>query len=403
MSSPSTRWQHAALILGILLVATNLRPAVTALSPLAERMFQDGLSREAIGILTTIPLLLFGMVGLWAGWIGGRLGLARALGLGLLLIAAGCLVRSAPGEDAGFWRLGGTVLIGAGIAVGNVILPGLVKSRYPQHLGILTSLYSTAMNVGAAFGLALAVPLANALPGGWNASLASWAVLALVSFALWVPQMRPAPTVYRPARPLSGVAALAKQRRAWEMAAFMGLQSMVFYAAVAWLPTVLQYRGLSEGGAAGWVSATQALGCLASLTVPALAARARSQSAWAAGCALLNALSLAGVLLLPAEWVGLAVIGFGLGANASFGLVLFLIAARSATPATAASLSALAQAAGYLLAAPGPWLVGWLSTTAGGWNLAFSCIVVMALLAALAGTYAGRPGELRLPDEPVTP
>jgi len=384
-------------------VATNLRPAVTALSPLAERMFLDGMSREAIGSLTTIPLLLFGIVGLWAGWIGGRIGLARALGLGLLLIAAGCLVRSAPGEGAGFWRILGTVLVGAGIAIGNVILPGLVKSRYPQHLGILTSLYSTAMNVGAAFGLALAVPLAIALPGGWNASLASWAGLALFSLALWVPQMLPAPTVQRPARPLAGVFALAKQRRAWEMAAFMGLQSMVFYASVAWLPTVLQYRGMGEGAAAGWVSATQALGCLASLTVPALAARARSQSVWAAGCALLNALSIAGVLLLPVSWVGIAVIGLGLGANASFGLVLFLIAARSATPATAASLSALAQAAGYLLAAPGPWLVGWLSTTAGGWNLAFASIVAMALLAALAGAYAGRPGELRLPEENAEP
>ncbi|MEX2579447.1 MAG: MFS transporter [Verrucomicrobiales bacterium] len=394
MSRP--KWNHALLVVGIVLVAMNLRPAVTALSPLAERMHLGGMSRQAIGSLTTVPLLMFGIVGLWAGWIGGRVGLARALGVGLFLLGSGCFVRSIPGPGAEVWRMAGTVLIGAGIALGNVLLPGIVKSRYPNHVGLLTSFYSTAMNLGAAFGIVLAAPLADALPGDWNWSLASWGVFALASLAVWLPQMRPRPTVHPPTRPLAGVAVLAGRRRAWEVAAFMGLQSIVFYSSIAWLPTVLQTRGMTEVGAAGWVSGMQVLGCAASLVVPTLAGRRKSQSAWAAGCALLNVAGLLGILFLPLAWTGISVLVLGLGVNASFGLALLVIALRSRDPETAAALSSLAQAAGYVLAAPGPWVVGWLSTTAGGWNLAFGFVVLLALAAAVAGFRAGREGEFGL-------
>ncbi len=400
-TASSGKWHHVALIGGILLVAMNLRPAITGLSPLAERMNIDGLSRQVIGSLTTIPLILFGVVGLWAGWIGRRIGLARALGLGLFLLTVGCLVRSVPGDAATLWRVAGTVLIGGGIALGNVLLPGLVKSRYPNHVGLLTSLYATAMNLGAAFGIGLAVPLANGLPGGWNSSLAAWGVFALATLVIWSPQMRPPPTVRPPGNPLAGVRSVARQRRAWQVAAFMGFQATVFYSTVAWLPTVLQSRGMTEATAADWVSGMQLLGCAASLVVPTLAGRARSQSAWVVGCAVLNAASLIGVLFLPVGWVGVAVVTFGLGVNSAFGLALLVIALRSKNPETAASLSSMAQACGYLLAAPGPWLVGLLSTTSGGWKLAFGLVALFALLAALAGYFAGRPGELSVDEDPT--
>ncbi len=268
MKLPTTRWQHILLVGSILLIALNLRPAVTVLSPLAERMRADGLSREVIGAMTTLPLILFGVAGLWAGWIGGRWGLARSLGAGLLLIAAGCLLRSMSDIDSQFWRFAGTILIGAGIALGNVLLPGLVKSRYPDKVGLLTSLYSTAMNLGAALGIAVAVPLADRLTGGWNASIAAWGLFAFATALFWIPQMLPRPTVRRPVHPLAGVITLARRKRAWQVAIFMGLQSSVFYSAVAWLPTVLQVRGMTENQAAGWVTGMQVLGCGASLLVP---------------------------------------------------------------------------------------------------------------------------------------
>lgn len=399
MNLPENRWQHLPLIGSILLIAINLRPAITVLSPLAERMRGDGLSREVIGAMTTIPLILFGVAGLWAGWLGGRFGLARSLGAGLMLVAGGCFLRSVANFDFQGWRFAGTILIGAGIALGNVLLPGLVKSRYPEKIGLLTSLYSTAMNLGAALGIAVAVPLADSLAGGWSASIGSWGILALATVLLWLPQMLPRPTKRPRSHPLAGVATLARRKRAWQVAAFMGLQSSVYYSSVAWLPAALQARGMSEAGAAGWVTGMQVLGCGASLLVPTLAGRLRSQSGWIVAMALLNAVSLQGILFLPLAWSGVAVIGLGLGLNSSFGLALLVIALRSRDSDTAANLSSLAQAAGYLLASPGPLLVGWVSESTGSWTPAFGIVVIAALGAAVFGGMAGRCGELSLDDE----
>lgn len=399
MTRPSHFWHHVALVAGILLVAINLRPAVTAISPLAERMHLAGLSRELIGMLTTVPLVLFGAMGLWAGWVGGRIGLARAMGVGLLLLAAGCFIRSAPGEFADFWRIVGTVLIGGGIALGNVLMPGVVKSRYPNHIGLMTSLYSTGMNLGAAFGIAFSVPLASALPGDWNSALAVWGVVALVTLLIWVPQMIPPPAVRPTGHPLKGVIDLARKGRAWQVATYMGFQSMVFYSSVAWLPTVLQHRGMTEMGAANWVTALQVVGCAASLVAPVLAGRFRSQSLWAGGFNFISAASLAGILVLPVDWTGAAVIGLGIGVNGSFGVALLILAVRSRDGRTAASLSSMAQAVGYLMASPGPWIAGLLSSTAWGWNASMGFVVVLGILASILGFFAGRPGELCLEGE----
>jgi CP family cyanate transporter-like MFS transporter len=394
MNTNLNKWQHTALIGGILLVALNLRPAITAISPLAERMHADGLDRAMIGSMTGVPLLLFSMVGLWAGWIGRRIGFARALGLGLLVLAVGCWVRSLPGEGAGFFRMAGTVLIGGGIALGNVLLPGLVKSRYPGHVGLLTSLYSTAMNLGAAMGIAFAVPLANALPGGWQSSLAAWGVFAFAILLVWSPQMIPRPQLHRAEHPLAAVMVMAKKRRAWQLMLYQGFLSSVYFSSVAWLPTLLQSRGMAEVKAAGWVTAMQLLGCLASLVVPTLAGRSVSQSRWVVGCMLANVAGLAGVLLLPVSLVGGGVLLLGMGLNAGFGLSLLLMALRSKTAGAAAGLASFSQAGGYLLGAPFPWICGLLSVTSGGWPLAFGMVMALALCAGVFGWLAGRPGEL---------
>jgi CP family cyanate transporter-like MFS transporter len=225
-------------------------------------------------------------------------------------------------------------------------------------------------------------------------SLEAWGLFALLTFFIWLPQMRPRPSIRSSGHPLAGVAVLARQRRAWQVAAYMGLQATVFYSTVAWLPTVLQSRGMSEAGAAGWVTGMQLIGCLASIVVPTLAGRSASQSAWVAGCVLLNACGLLGILLLPVSMIGWAVLASGIGLNAGFGLALLVIALRSRNPETAASLSSMAQAGGYLFAAPWPWLVGWLSTTSGAWSLAFGVVFVLTLLASVMGALAGRTGEL---------
>ncbi len=392
MSRRPPIFQHVILISGLLLIGINLRPAITAVGPLAERLRLDGLSVGMIGALTTVPLILFAVVGFFTGWIGRKLGFARTLGAGILVAAAGCFVRSIPGPE--IWLVLGTVLIGAGIAVGNVLLPGIVKSRFPNHVGLLTSLYSTAMNLGAAFGIAFAVPMADKLSGGWRWSLGFWGIFAVVSLIFWMPQMLKRPEQRSTGNLFGPVLALAREKIARYVTLHMGVQSMVFYSIIAWLPTVLQWRGMEEAGAAYWVAGMQIIGCVASLIVPTLAGRAKSQGGWCAASALCSAFGLTGILFLNGPWIGASVLLLGVGLNASFGLSLLLIAMRSENAETAAGLSSLAQAAGYLFAAPGPWLVGSLFAVFSSWIPAVGLIIFLVVCVAVFGFLAGRSGTV---------
>ncbi len=388
------------MISGLLLIAVNLRPAITGLAPLAERMLAGGVTAQAIGMQTTIPLVLFGFASLFVGAIGSRIGFARALGVGLLVLSVGCFVRSWGFSGSKVGLVLGSILIGTGIAFGNVLLPGVVKSRYPNHVGLMTSLYSTAMNLGAALGIAVAVPLADSLPGDWNASLRAWGYLALMPLLIWLPQLTKTPAVHSRAKPFEGMIHLFRNVRAWQVTANMGLQSLLFYSSVAWLPTLLQLRGMSESQSYQWPTIMQICGCLASLSVPALAGRARSQSWWAIACTLTTSLSLCGILWFPLPLVGVATIGLGLGLNGGFGMALLLIAIRSPDAETAGNLSSMAQAVGYLVAAPFPWFIAWLSAATGSWMIAYGFLLVPALLLAGAGTLAGRAGVVEKLSEP---
>lgn len=375
------------------MIAVNLRPAITGLAPLAERMQTSGLSREAIGMLTTLPLILFGLAGVIVGAVGNRIGFARALGVGLLLLSAGCFLRSAdPGNSVSAISVFGAILIGTGIAFGNVLMPGIVKSRFPNHVGPVTSLYSTAMNLGGTLGIAMAVPLANLLAGGWRASLSIWGYAALIPLVIWIPQLLKKPAVRSGKSLFGGIASLMRSARAWQVTAQMGLQSLLFYSCVAWLPLMLQLRGMTESEAAAWPTAMQLSGCVASLIIPTLAGRAINQSRWAAACGLTTGISIIGILFLPTALVGIATITLGLGLNTGFSMTLLLIAMRSNDAETAGNLSSMAQTFGYLLAAPFPWFIGWLSSAVGSWTIAYGVLVIPAILVTLAGTLAGRAG-----------
>ncbi|MDF1741045.1 MAG: MFS transporter [Verrucomicrobiales bacterium] len=385
-------FRHVLLISGLLLIAVNLRPAITGIAPLAERMQGDGLSAQAVGMQTTIPLVLFGLAGLFVGALGNRFGFARALGAGLVILSAGCFLRPWDFTGTGLERIVGSILIGIGIAFGNVLLPGLVKSRFPNHVGSMTSLYSTAMNLGAMFGIALAVPLANSLSGGWRGSLNAWGFTALIPLLIWLPQLLQKPRVHTEGNPFAGIIKLLRSARAWQVTALMGLQSLLFYSSVAWLPTILQVRGMSEAAASAWPAAMQLSGCAASIIIPTLAGRARSQTGWTVACAAMSVLGIAGILWLPLFWVGGATILMGLGLNAGFGVCLLLIALRSSSAETAGYLSSMAQTVGYLVAAPFPWFISWLSTTTDSWMIGYGFLLIPAVFVGVAGALAGRSG-----------
>jgi MFS transporter, CP family, cyanate transporter len=396
------------LVAGILALAFNLRASITSLPPvftdLAARLH---LSPAEVTVLATIPVLCFGVFSWVAAPLSRRFGEERVLLGALALLAAGLALRGAlPG-----WLLyPGTVLAMAAIALMNVLLPSLVKRRQPSRAGLLIGLYLLCLSVGAVLGSLLAVPLyrgtgpASWLGGPVRFTLWLWAVPAVIAFAVWLPQWRyrtrpggVAP-VRVPDRPPGGVAAVRAAGRvpvgrhalAWQVTAFMGLQSLTYYAALSWLPTLFQDRGMSAAQA-GDLSALMNFGnAVTALLIPTIAHRMSGHRALAVPIVIATAAGLAGALYAPLGGVWAWVLLLGLSQGGSLGLAIFFTVARSPDPATSASLSALAQGGGYLLATAGPLAVGLLHAATHGWNVPIALLLVMCAAELVSGWLAGR-------------
>lgn len=381
---------NALLLAGILLIALNLRPAIAAIGPLANTVrASTGFSSSVVGLLTALPLLAFGIVSLLTPLATRRFGTAAALAAGLALLSAGTVVRSLPGL---FPLLGGTLLLGVGITFGNVLLPSVVKQHYTKHYGLVTSLYSAMLGLGASLAAGLSVPLATVLPGGWRGALGCWATLSLVALVAWVPQLGRYGRGPAPGRSYGdAVRKLGSSRLAWNIALYMGLQSFAFYVVLAWLPDMLQARGASPEHAGWMLSLSQFWGIIGSLSVPLWAGRQAGQRTIVITLAALDAMSLAGLLLQGAGPAGIwvSLLGFSLGG--AFGLSLFMIGARSADAETAASLSGLAQSIGYLIAACGPLVAGSLFDLSGSWNATLLLLLALVAARVWAGMGAARP------------
>ncbi len=385
--------RRGLLVAGIVLVAVNLRPALAAVGPLAPTIQEaTKLSGTAISMLITLPLLAFGVVSMLTPVVTRRLGFEGALGLALVLLGAGIALRSVPSAALLF---GGTVLLGVGIALGNVLLPAIVKRDFADRSGPMTSLYSSGIGLGATLAAAASVPLATTFGLGWRGALAAWAVPVALAFVLWLPQLKRWTPVVARTSVLASLKALGRAPLAWQVALFMGLQSFTFYAILAWLPALLQSRGVAGDTAGLMLALAQATGIAGSATVPIWAARRADQRGIIAVLMALQAVALAGLLFpevgLPALWVGL--LGFVLGA--SFGLSLLLLVVRAADAETAAALSGMAQSVGYFVAALGPALFGALHDATGGWTVPLLSLVAALVVQAVMGLGAGRDRVVR--------
>lgn len=369
----------------VALCALNLRPALVAVGPLAPQLRDDtGLSATGTSLLTTLPLVCFGVFATLSPRLGRRVGLERALLGALLVLVAGTVLRLVAPVPALFL---GSAAAGAGIAVGNVLLPAVVKRDVPEHTGPMMALYSVALNGGAALAAGLTVPLQDALGLSWRAALATWGGLALVAALLWLPRARAAPAGR--VAPSVHARGVWRSRIAWAVALYMGLQSLEFYALTAWLPTILRDDGMGEAQAGLMLSLMSAAGIAAALVVPVLAARAPRQR----GLALLGGVGflvgLAGLLVAPAEgavaWA--VVLGLGQGTGISLALTLFVL--RTRTAEAAGELSGMAQTVGYLIAAGGPLGAGALHDLSGGWTAPLVALIVLLVGLAFAGWRAG--------------
>jgi MFS transporter, CP family, cyanate transporter len=376
--------------LAIVLVAANLRPAVVGVAPLLSQIQADeGLSATAAGVLTALPVLCFGLVAPAAPPLARRLGIERALLAALALLIVGFVVRSSGSLAALF---AGTALLGSAIAIGNVLLPSLIKRDFAHRTGTMTGLYTMAIAGGGALAAAVTVPAVQAVGLGWRAGLGGWALFALVALLCWLPHVRRAE---RPARVRGPrVGGLWRDALAWQVTAYMGLQSLAYFAVTAWLPALLVDRGYDPVVAGFLLSLCTVAGIAGATVTPMLATRGRRQRGVAVGITVLAAVGLLGVLV-PIGVEPVAVILLGAAQSAALGLALTLVALRAPDAGHAAQLSGMAQTAGYVLAAAGPFAVGALRDLTGGWTVPLLLLVALLAVQGAVGVLAGRDRHVR--------
>jgi CP family cyanate transporter-like MFS transporter len=355
--------------------------------PVIDEIAADlGFSTTVAGLVTSAPILCFGLLAPVAPLLARRLGAELTLVLALVPVVVGVLVRSAPSTAALF---AGTILAGAGVAVGNVVVPAIVKGRFERQTGAVMGVYVATLAGGAAVAAGLTVPIERALDGGWQAALAVWALPAMVATGIMGLAVLTDRGHSTPRVGTGGLRNLLGNSLAWQVTAYMGLQALIFYAGLAWLPSILRDHGFGAGEA-GALLALYALGGIpTSLAVPVVATRVRDQRLLAAGLTLLETAGLAGLLLVPvAAWLWVSLLALGQGATFSLALTLFVL--RSADSTRAGELSGMAQAIGYCVAAAGAFLVGALEDWSGGWDVPLAVLIALSFALVVAGLGAGR-------------
>lgn len=387
----------AALTLAVAVVAFNLRPALTAVSPVLTQIQRaTGLSGAEAGLLTTIPVLAFGACAPLAPLLGRRLGMEAALVGSLVVLVLGILVRSVPSLGLLFV---GTLLVGVAIAFGNVLVPALIKRDFPRNPRLATGVYSVALSGGAAVAAGVAVPLDGAV-GGWRPGLAIWAAPVLVCVALWGFRLRDA---HHDIGSVHLRAGLWRDGLAWQVTAFWAFQSLGFYAMVAWLPTIFQQHG-TPAATAGWLLSLAGLASLpAAFVLPLVTSTRTGQRAGVVFTVSLNALALAGLVWQPRAGAVAWMILLGLGQGSALSLALTFVVARAADTRVAAELSGMAQTVGYLVAGMGPFAVGALRDVSGSWTLPLVLLAAVLgpeLLSGLASTRSRSVGSARAPAPP---
>ena len=380
----------------IFLVALNLRPAIIAVGPLLSQIGASfGWGESLLGLLGSLPLLAFAALSFLVRYITDRFDTDKVMLAALLLIAGGCIVRSACGAT-GIWI--GTVIVGGSIAVGNVLAPAIVKRDYPAHISMATGAYSAFVTTGSALAGLTAAALAEAL-GGWQEALLFWAAPALVAATLWLlrmqalaksertPENECAPksehtTEAIAQRNAATSTPLRKRPTTWLVTLFMGLQSAAFYTFSNWLPSFSASAGYTATEAGLQLFLFQIIGTFAGLAIPRfMYVRGNQTTAGlvASGALLIAAL---GWLLLPQASLLWSIVG-GIGQGSSLVVALTLISLRGTTHEETVALSGIAQSVGYLLAACGPVAFGALLEATGAFTCPLGFMAVLAFCQCL--------------------
>lgn len=372
------------VVLGMIFVASTLRAPLTSVGPVIELIKSDlNISNSLAGLLTTIPLILFGMVSPFVSRIINRFTMTGTILSALCLLFIAILLRVS--GDVGLFIFG-TVLLGVAIAVGNVCLPSYVKWRFPLQIGLFTGMYSATMNLTAGLGGGLSYPLSQLTPLGYRLSLSFWIIFTILALMLWIGQFKKNKSQELQTNRASNQnikapkIKLMKSKLSWAVALTMAMQSMIFYTVIAWMPTILVDKGLSPTTAGYLLMLNQFSQVPMTFIFPIIASKMKNQKLLVTIVSLLFVIGFSFLFIdIYFFWVlGMIVAGFGMGAGFSLCMMFFSIRAR--THVGSMTLSGFGQSIGYFIAAIGPFLIGLLHDVLGGWHIGIISLVVISIL-----------------------
>ncbi|WP_436938130.1 CynX/NimT family MFS transporter [Staphylococcus xylosus] len=381
------------VILAIVFIASTLRAPLTSVGPVVDEIKQVmEINNSVAGILTTIPLIIFAIVSPFVSKVTARLMMSRTILYSTMLLIVALYLRIA-GDFTLF--LIGTVILGIAIAFGNVVLPSYVKWYFPMQIGLATGIYSGTMNFTAGLGGGLSFPLSEITPLGFRLSLSFWILFAIIAIILWIPKARKGvqlekATAIAEQQDRPKKVTITKSKLAWMVALTMGFQSMVFYTVVAWVPSILVDRGLDPSTAGYLLMLNQFSQVPMTFTFPIIASKLKDQRILVV---IITVLFLVGFSLFFTQSLVLLIIGIiiaGLAMGACFSLCMTFFSIRARTSDGSISLSGFGQSVGYLIAAVGPFLIGYLHDATESWDSGIIALIVMSVLFFIFGYPAAK-------------
>ncbi|MGF1805574.1 CynX/NimT family MFS transporter [Aliivibrio sifiae] len=387
--------QPGLVIVGILLIASNLRSPITGIGPILDFISKDlGLTATQAGMITTVPLLAFAFFSPLSSSLARKVGLESSLMIALIAITIGIAIRSLGSTQMLFL---GTSVIGVGIAIGNVLLPSLLKRDFPKQVTTLTAIYVLVMGVGSSISSSIAIPMLHfaeslhitAIPN-WAISLASIVIFPIIAMVIWLPQLknRTAPTA--DTTEIDSHSYIWRAPAAWQVTIFLGLNSFIMYIFIAWLPSILVDSGYSEHQAGYLHGMLQLSTAVPALVLIPLMAKLKDKRLLSGGMGVLAFVGIGGLLLFP-QFAAIWIIMFGFSCGGGFILGLSFVGIRTHDAHQAAALSGMAQCMGYLLAAAGPICFGLLHQATGSWDLPLIMCLVVCVAWAGISMFAGLP------------
>jgi CP family cyanate transporter-like MFS transporter len=374
------------LLLGIIMIATNLRAPITSVGPLVGTITNSlNLTGAQAGLITTLPLIAFAIISPIAPKLARKFGTETTILGALILIILGLSIRYLPSISTLFL---GTAILGCGIAIGNVLIPSIVKQEFQNQSGLITGIYSVSMNLTGAIASGVSIPLIEKLGWTWNQAFSLWIILAALALLAWLPQLK-----NKKATPEVNVVdtnnSIWHSSLAWSVSLFMGIQSFIFYVLVAWLPEMLISQGIPSSKSGGMLSLLQLTLLPTTFIIPIIAEKRPNQKSLVVISFTLFTLGISGLMFSSLAVISLSIIAIGIAGGIAFSLSMMFFNLRTSTPKEAADLSGMAQSIGYILAAVGPFLFGLLHDLTNNWQSSLFLLIGMTIILLFVGLNAG--------------